>query len=158
VAPFPPATNLLARPPSGVPLPAIPVIPPFPPSTSALGTPALPGSAPGAQPPPFAGSAGRYTVAGPIAAEAAGWRPLAGVPRLARAVRICATVALVTIVGTYVAAQVDFLRRHSPGIAPEVYWTPQIRQIWMPGLAVGVAFALGAMILHRWQQRTPRRS
>ena len=29
-----------------------------------------------------------------------------------------ASLALLALVGTYVAAQVDFLRRHHPGIAP----------------------------------------
>jgi hypothetical protein len=136
-----------------------PPVPPFPPATSAWTAPVqAPAPVPPPAPPatPFAGSAGRYTFAGPIAAATSEWRPLAA-PRLGLAVRLCATVALLTIVGTYVAAQVDFLRRHQPGIAPETYWIPQLLQIWAPGLAVGTLFAVSAVILHRWQQRAARR-
>jgi hypothetical protein len=113
---------------------------------------------PAAEPPTsLAGSAARYTVAGPVAVATTDWRPVA-MPWLGRAVRLCATVALLTIAGTYVAAQVDFLRRHHPGVAPETYWIPQLLQVWAPGLAVGTLFAAAAAILHRWQRRAARRT
>jgi len=54
---------------------------------------------------------------------------------------------------TFLAAQLDFLRRHGIGIKPERYWHPQLVQIWLPGL--GTALVLGALafLLHR---RGPR--
>jgi hypothetical protein len=70
-----------------------------------------------------------------------------------RAVRVLATLALLALVGSYVAAQVDFLRRHHPGIPPMRYWFPQLRTIWGPGLAAAVICAAGAVILHRWNRR-----
>ena len=90
-----------------------------------------------------AGSAGRYTMAGPIS----DW----GLPSLAPtlAVRVCATVALLAVVGTFVAAQIDFLRRHKPGITPARYVLPQLWQVWLPGLGVALLFAGLAFFLHR---------
>jgi hypothetical protein len=70
-----------------------------------------------------------------------------------RAVRVLATLALLALVGSYVAAQVDFLRRHQPGIPPLRYWLPQIRTIWAPGLALAVVCAVAALILHRLKRR-----
>jgi hypothetical protein len=150
VSPFAPAQPGFAAP-----------VPPFPPAISSLLAPALPAApppiSPGSAPSPHAGPAARYTFAEPVAAATpTDWRPLAQ-PRLNKAVRVCATVALLTVAGTYVAAQVDFLRRHQPGVAPETYWIPQLLQIWAPGLAAAGLFAITAMILHRWQQRTARR-
>jgi hypothetical protein len=69
-------------------------------------------------------------------------------------VRLFATLAVVALVATYVAAQVDFLRRHKPGIAPLRYWLPQARLIWGPGLALALVCALTAFALHRWRRRT----
>ncbi len=71
-----------------------------------------------------------------------------------RAVRLFATLAVVALVATYVAAQVDFLRRHRPGIAPFKYWLPQARLIWAPGLGLALVCALTAFALHRWKRRT----
>jgi hypothetical protein len=69
------------------------------------------------------------------------------------AVRIFATLSLLILVGTYVAAQVDFLRRHRPGIQPLKYWLPQARMIWVPGLALALLCAAAAFALHRWRRR-----
>jgi hypothetical protein len=70
-----------------------------------------------------------------------------------RAVRVLATLAVLALVGSYVAAQVDFLRRHQPGIPPVRYWLPQLRTIWGPGLAAAAVCAAAALILHRWGRR-----
>ncbi len=69
------------------------------------------------------------------------------------AVRVLATLAVLALVGSYVAAQVDFLRRHQPGITPLRYWIPQLRTIWGPGLAVALACGAVAFALHRWWRR-----
>ncbi|MGA9653265.1 MAG: hypothetical protein WBV96_05070 [Polyangia bacterium] len=58
-------------------------------------------------------------------------------------------MATLSLPGTYLAAQIDFLRRHSPGIAPERYWLPHLIRIWLPGLAATLIFALAAFVLHR---------
>jgi hypothetical protein len=69
------------------------------------------------------------------------------------AVRVLATLSLLALVATYVAAQVDFLRRHKPGIPPLKYWLPQARLIWAPGLALALVCAAAAFALHRWGRR-----
>jgi hypothetical protein len=57
------------------------------------------------------------------------------------------------VASTFLLAQIDFARRHRIGLAPERYWLPQLRQIWLPGL--GVALVLGgiALVLHRRGRR-----
>ncbi len=65
------------------------------------------------------------------------------------AARVFAALAFLAVAGTYVAAQVDFLRRHEPGIAPRRYWVPQVTQIWAPGLGVSALLAAVAFALHR---------
>jgi hypothetical protein len=69
-----------------------------------------------------------------------------------RAVRVFATLAALALVGSYVAAQIDFIRRHQPGIAPLRYWLPQARTIWAPGLAMALICAGAALALHRWRR------
>ena len=59
--------------------------------------------------------------------------PPAARTRVEQAVRVFASLALLALVGTYVAAQVDFVRRHHPGVAPARYWLPQLSQIWAAG-------------------------
>jgi hypothetical protein len=68
---------------------------------------------------------------------------------MSRSVRILAALATLSLPATYLAAQIDFVRRHNPGIAPERYWLPQVTRIWIPGLAATVIFALLAFVLHR---------
>jgi hypothetical protein len=60
-----------------------------------------------------------------------------------------ATLAVLSAVGTYVAAQVDFIRRHQPGLPPLKYWFPQVTNIWLPGLATAAFFVLLAIVLPR---------
>jgi hypothetical protein len=64
-------------------------------------------------------------------------------------VRIVATASLLCAVGTIVAAQIDFLRRHQPGMAPERYWVPQLVQIWLPGLGAALLLGVAAFVLER---------
>jgi hypothetical protein len=68
---------------------------------------------------------------------------------MSRTVRILGALATLSLAGTYLAAQIDFLRRHRPGIAPERYWMPQVSHIWLPGLAATLIFCLAAFALHR---------
>lgn len=65
------------------------------------------------------------------------------------AVRVLTALAVLAAAGTYVAAQIDFLRRHFPGITPQRYWAPQATHIWLPGLGATVALAVVAFSLHR---------
>jgi hypothetical protein len=70
-----------------------------------------------------------------------------------QAVRVFASLALLALVGTYVAAQVDFVRRHHPGVDPVRYWLPQLSQIWLPGLAGAAVLAVVAFALERYARR-----
>ena len=69
--------------------------------------------------------------------------------RMSRRVRFLVASATLSLPGTYLASQIDFVRRHSPGMAPERYWLPQLFRIWVPGLAATLIFALCAFALHR---------
>jgi hypothetical protein len=40
---------------------------------------------------------------------------------MSRRVRILAALATLGLPGTYLAAQIDFVRRHTPGILPQRY-------------------------------------
>ena len=71
--------------------------------------------------------------------------------RRRRAVQVLATLSLFTFVGTYVADQVDFLRRHYPGIPPIIYWWPKATQILAPGLGAAALLGLLGFVLHRWR-------
>jgi hypothetical protein len=62
-------------------------------------------------------------------------------------------LALLTLAATFLAAQIDFARRHRIGIEAERYWRPQLLQVWLPGLGAAVILAAVAFILHR---RRPR--
>jgi len=67
-------------------------------------------------------------------------------------VRVLAALAVLTVAGTYLAAQVDFLRRHTMGfpvIEPKKYWWPQFTHIWLPGLGAALLLAGAAFFLHR---------
>jgi hypothetical protein len=73
-------------------------------------------------------------------------------PPVDRRVRVLAGLAVLTVAGTYLAAQVDFLRRHTvgfPPIDPRRYWLPQVTHIWAPGLGAALVLAAAAFVLHR---------
>jgi len=66
--------------------------------------------------------------------------------------RLFASAAVLTLAGTFLAAQIDFFRRHtmgSPRMSPERYWLPQLTHIWLPGLAAALMCATVAFVLHR---------
>jgi|SRR3954451_10163528 hypothetical protein len=67
-------------------------------------------------------------------------------------IRVLGALAVLTLVGTYLAAQIDFLRRHTlgfPPVEPKRYWWPQVTHIWAPGLGAALVLALAAFVLHR---------
>jgi hypothetical protein len=66
-----------------------------------------------------------------------------------RAVRVFAALAVMAAAGTYLAARIDFVRRHRPSLPPARYWWPQLTKIWAPGLAGALALAAIAFVLHR---------
>jgi hypothetical protein len=68
---------------------------------------------------------------------------------MTRSVRILGALATLCLPATYLAAQIDFVRRYSIGIAPQRYWLPQFTHIWAPGLAATIILALAAFALHR---------
>jgi hypothetical protein len=70
------------------------------------------------------------------------------------AVRILVTLALAAFVTTFVALEVDLLRRHFPGIEPGKYWLPQINQITLPGLGATLLCAGLAFALHHLRRRS----
>jgi hypothetical protein len=63
--------------------------------------------------------------------------------------RLMFTLSLCALVATYLAAQVDFLRRHQPGITPVRYWLPQATHIWAPGLGATFVLAVVGLLLAR---------
>lgn len=69
------------------------------------------------------------------------------------AVRIFATLALAAAVTTYVAVEVDLVRRHFPGVDPLRYWLPQLQQVTLPGLGATAIAALLALGIYKLQRR-----
>jgi hypothetical protein len=68
------------------------------------------------------------------------------------AVRVLSAMAVLTVAGTYVAAQIDFVRRHTLGFPPldvRRYWLLQIKFIWVRGLGAALLLAALAVLLHR---------
>ena len=72
---------------------------------------------------------------------------------LKRSPRVLASVAVLAVALTFLAAQVDFVRRNRIGITPERYWRPQLLQIWLPGLGLALALLVLAFVLHRRGRR-----
>jgi len=70
-----------------------------------------------------------------------------------RGPRILASLAVLSFAATFLAAQIDFFRRHRIGISLERYLWPQLLQIWLPGLGATAALAVLAFILHRRGRR-----
>jgi hypothetical protein len=68
---------------------------------------------------------------------------------MSRRIRTLAALATLSLPATYLVAQIDFVRRHSPGILPQRYWLPQLTRIWLPGLAATLIFSVSAFALHR---------
>jgi hypothetical protein len=61
-------------------------------------------------------------------------------------------MAVLAFAGTFLAAQIDFVRRHTMGIPPldlRKYYLPQLTHIWMPGLAGTLVLGLLAVVLHK---------
>jgi len=91
----------------------------------------------------------------PTPVEAPARRALAVKP-LDRRVRVLGALSVLTVAGTYLAAQIDFLRRHTlgfPPVEPKRYWWPQFTHIWVPGLGAALVLALAAFVLHRRNRR-----
>jgi hypothetical protein len=70
-----------------------------------------------------------------------------------RTPRVLASAALLAVALTFLAAQVDFVRRNRIGIDPERYWRPQLLQIWLPGLGLALVLLTLAFVLHRRGRR-----
>ncbi len=68
---------------------------------------------------------------------------------MSRSVRIAATLAILVLCATFLAAQLDFARRYQLGMPPERYWLPQLRHIWLVGLIPAAALFATAFLLHR---------
>ena len=67
-------------------------------------------------------------------------------------VRVLAALAVLAGVGSYLAAQIDFVRRHHLGFPPQDpvrYWIPQLTHIWVPLLGAALLLGLTAFLLHR---------
>ena len=68
--------------------------------------------------------------------------------------RLFATLSVAAVVGTFVAVEVDQVRRHFPGIDPAKYWLPQLQQVTLPGLGAGLVLGLIAFAFHKLGRRT----
>jgi hypothetical protein len=81
--------------------------------------------------------------------------PSVGPRRVTPVVRILAALAVLAVAGTYLAAQIDFVRRHTLGFPPldvRRYWVPQLKLIWARGLGAALLLAAAAFLLHRRRQ------
>jgi hypothetical protein len=67
--------------------------------------------------------------------------------------RALAALAVLAVAFTFLAAQVDFVRRNRIGITPERYWLPQLLHIWLPGLGLALLLLVLAFVLHRRGRR-----
>jgi hypothetical protein len=68
---------------------------------------------------------------------------------------VLASMAVLAVAGTYLAAQIDFVRRHTLGFPPldvRRYWVLQLQFIWVRGLGGALLLALAAFVLHRRRQ------
>ncbi len=65
--------------------------------------------------------------------------------------RALGAAALLAAAGTFLAARIDFVRRHQPGVAPARYWVPQLTHIWLPGLALTAVF--GSFAYFAWRRQ-----
>jgi len=74
-------------------------------------------------------------------------------PSQQRLPRALAALAVLAVAFTFLAAQVDFVRRNRIGITPERYWRPQLLQIWLPGLGLALSLLVLAFVLHRRGRR-----
>jgi hypothetical protein len=61
-------------------------------------------------------------------------------------IRLLASSAVVALVGTFVATEIDFIRRHRPGVSPEAFLVPQALQILAPGIGLAAAFGTCAAV------------
>jgi hypothetical protein len=67
-------------------------------------------------------------------------------------VRILAAMAVLAFAGTFLAAQIDFVRRNTMGIPPldvRKYYLPQLTHIWAPGLGGTLALIALALLAHK---------
>lgn len=102
----------------------------------------------------------RVTVGTAVAATPSGATPVPGrqppqrsFDKIRLAVQVLTTAALGAGVTTYVAVQVDLLRRHFPGIEPSVYWAPQVKQITLPGLGATLLLTVAAFAVHKFARK-----
>jgi hypothetical protein len=70
-----------------------------------------------------------------------------------RGPRVLAASAVLTVAFTFLAAQVDFVRRNRIGLTAERYWWPQLLRIWLPGFGLALVLGLLAFVLHRRARR-----
>ena len=61
--------------------------------------------------------------------------------------------AVLAVAGTYLAARIDFVQRHRPGIAQTRYVLPQVMHVWLPGIGLAVALFVAAQIAGRAGRR-----
>lgn len=57
--------------------------------------------------------------------------------------------AVLAVAGTYLAARIDFVQRHRPGIEPARYYLPQLVHVWLPGLGLAAALLVAALLAGR---------
>jgi hypothetical protein len=77
------------------------------------------------------------------------------------AVQLLAAMAVLAVAGTYLAAQIDFVRRHTLGFPPldvRRYWLLQIKFIWVRGLGAALLLAAIAFLIHRLTEARRRRN
>jgi hypothetical protein len=76
----------------------------------------------------------------------------AGPRRVSPVVKLLSAMAVLAVAGTYLAAQIDFVRRHTlgfPALDVRRYWFLQIKFIWVRGLGAALVLATAAFLLHR---------
>ena len=67
--------------------------------------------------------------------------------------RVFWAAAVLALAGTFLFSQIDYFRRHHPGMDPAKYWSPHLLHIWLPGALATLICLIAAFVLERRARR-----